>query len=73
MLSVALITAVASVYSSAIDSLIGFETYQRGNFHVAFYNVPTKDIEIFKNNREIENIYIIKYWIRRFKKFTKSK
>ncbi len=60
MLSVALITAVASVYSSAIDSLIGFETYQRGNFHMAFYNVPTEDIEIFKNNREIEDIYLTK-------------
>ena len=60
MLSVALITAVASVYSSAIDSLIDFETYQRGNFHMAFYNVPTEDIEIFKNNREIENIYLTK-------------
>lgn len=60
MLSVALITAVASVYSSTIDSLIGFETYQRGNFHVAFYNVPTKDIEIFKNNREVEDIYLTK-------------
>ncbi len=60
MLSVALITAVASMYASTIDSLIGFETYQRGNFHMAFYNVPTKDIEIFKNNREIEDIYLTK-------------
>ncbi len=60
MLSVALITAVASMYASAIDSLIDFEIYQRGNFHMAFYNVPTEDIEIFKNNREIEDIYLTK-------------
>ena len=36
MLSVALITAVASMYSSAIQSLINYETREKGNFHVAF-------------------------------------
>lgn len=60
MLSVALITAVASMYSSGIDSLIDFETRETGNFHVAFYNVPMTDIETFKNNREIENIHLTK-------------
>ena len=39
MLSVALITAVATMYSSAIQSLINFETYHKGNFHIAFYDV----------------------------------
>ena len=36
MLSVALITAVATMYSSSISSLIEFETYEKGDFHVAF-------------------------------------
>lgn len=36
MLSVALITAVATIYSSSISSLIEFETYEKGDFHVAF-------------------------------------
>ncbi len=57
MLSVALITAVASMYASGISSLISFEKIEQGNFHAVFYNVPEDDIRIFKNNREIESIY----------------
>ncbi len=56
ILSVALITAVASMYSSGIKSLINFETYQKGNFHVAYYDVPVDDLYIFKNHRDIETI-----------------
>ena len=60
VLSVALITAVATMYSSLITSLIDFETLQKGNFHVAFYDVDLSDVKSFKNNRNIENIYITK-------------
>ncbi len=60
MLSVALITAVASIYSSGIKSLINYETTEEGNFHVAFYDVPVEDLYVFENNREIENINITK-------------
>ncbi len=60
MLSVALVTAVASIYSSGIKSLISFETYEKGNFHVAYYDVPIKDLDIFKNNREIEKLNLTK-------------
>ena len=56
MLSVALITATSSLYASGIQSLIDFEKNRQGDFHVAFYNVPSSEIEFFKNNREIENI-----------------
>lgn len=55
-LSVALITAVATMYSSAIHSLISFETREKGNFHVAYYNVPKEEVVTFKNNRSIETI-----------------
>lgn len=58
MLSVALITAVATIYNSAIKSLIEFETYQKGNFHVSFYNVPVDEIETLKNNRKISEIFL---------------
>ncbi len=58
MLSVALITAVASIYTSAIQSLINFEKLEKGNFHVAYYDVPTNDLDAFEKNREIENLYI---------------
>ena len=60
ILSVALITAVSTMYTSALSSLIDFETYEKGNFHVAFYNVPVTEIDTFKNNRCIENIFITK-------------
>ena len=60
MLSVALITAVASIYYSGIKSLIKYETSEKGNFHTAFYNVPVNDIDILENNRNIETINITK-------------
>lgn len=58
MLSVALITAVATMYSSSIQSLIKYETYEKGNFHVAYYSVKVEDVENLKNNRKIENIFL---------------
>lgn len=58
MLSVALITAVATIYNSAIKSLIEFETYQKGNFHVSFYNVPVDEVKTLKNNRKISDVFL---------------
>lgn len=58
MLSVALITAVASMYASGIKSLIKYETIIKGDFHTAFYNVTTSDIDKFVNNRNIEKLNI---------------
>lgn len=55
MLSVALITAVATMYSSAIKSLINYETYHKGNFHIAFMMfLPTKYIKL-KTIEELKN------------------
>lgn len=58
MLSVALITAVATMYSSAIKSLIKYETYHKGDFHVAFYEVNENDLGRIKNNKGVEKVYI---------------
>ena len=60
MLSVALITAVASIYASGIKSLIDYETKLKGNFHTVFYNVPVSDMDKFENNRNIETLNITK-------------
>ncbi len=60
ILSVALITAVASMYMSVIKSLIKYEKFLQGDFHVAYFNVPKEEIENFKNNRGIEKIYLSK-------------
>ncbi len=59
-LSVALITAVACIYVSGIQTLINFETTENGNFHVAYYDVPASDLSVFKNNKKIENVNITK-------------
>ena len=58
MLSVALITAVATMYSSAIKSLINFETYRNGNFHIAFYDVNVNDIYKIEKNKGVEKLYL---------------
>ena len=58
MLSVALITAVASMYSSLIASLIKYEVAQKGHFHVVYYDVPSQEIETFRNNRQIQSLYL---------------
>ena len=60
MLSVALITAVASIYASGIKSLINYETNIKGNFHTVFYDVPISDMDKFENNRNIETLNITK-------------
>ena len=58
MLSVALITAVATMYSSAIKSLINFETYHNGNFHIAFYDVNEKEIYKIEKNKGVEELFL---------------
>ncbi len=60
MLSVALLTALSSLYTSFIASLIRFETYQRGNYHVVFYDVDKKDIGLFENNLAIDECFLTK-------------
>ena len=59
VLSVALITAVASLFFSAKSSLIRFETKEKGNFHYCFYDVPLQNINEFKENRKIEIMYLV--------------
>ena len=58
MLSVALITAVVTMYSSMISSLIKFETYEKGDFHAAFYNVPMDKVKELQNNRKIQEVFL---------------
>jgi putative ABC transport system permease protein len=60
MLSVALITAVASVYNSGIESLKNFEIHEVGNYHMIFYNVDANNIEEIKNYRGVEEVLLTK-------------
>lgn len=56
MLSVALITAVAAVYASGLQSIINYETNEKGAFHVVFFDVPTEDIKALQNNRAVDTV-----------------
>lgn len=60
MLSIALISAVAIMYSSSISSLIKFETYEKGNFHVAYYDMSVEEMDKLYNNRKIDKIFLTK-------------
>nr|MBP3259043.1 ABC transporter permease [Bacilli bacterium] len=60
MLSVALITAVASVYTSGTKSLIKYEADMIGDFHVAYFDVDKKDLSVISNNKAIKDFYLVK-------------
>ena len=59
MLSVALITAVATMFVSLYKSIVKYETTLKGNFHISFTGVPYEDLKYFKENRYIENYHLI--------------
>jgi len=59
MLSVALITAVATMFVSLYKSIVKYETTIKGNFHISFTEVPHEDLKYFKENRYIENYHLI--------------
>ncbi len=60
LLSVALITALATLVVSFQKSLIDYEKNRNGNFHYAFSKVPKEDLGKFENNRNIESVYLTK-------------
>lgn len=60
MLSVALLTAVATMYASGLKSLIIYEKYIKGDFHVEFIDVPSSNINDIKNNEGVEEVYLTK-------------
>ena len=60
MLSVALITAVASVYTSGIKSLAKYEAKQIGNFHAAYFDVDSEDLLVIGNNKAIKDFYLVR-------------
>lgn len=57
MLSVALVTAVASMFFSARTSLIRYETEKKGNYHYSFFQVPAEETKKLEEHRKIETIF----------------
>lgn len=58
ILSVALVSAVATMYSSAINSLINYEIYEFGNFHYEYQDVSKEDVQNIQNNLGIAATYL---------------
>lgn len=60
ILSVAMLSAVASMFFSARDSFIRYEKRKAGDCHYVFYDVPAEDLQIFRWNRKVESAYPVK-------------
>ena len=58
MLSVALISTVMHMALSFYTMILDYEVHYKGNYHVAYYQVPVEDIPDFYNNRAIETCSI---------------
>ena len=58
ILSVALLTAVASMFFSARESMIHFQKQEQGNYHYGFLSVPQEKLQELKQNRKIETHYV---------------
>ncbi len=59
LLSVALITAVATMFVSLYKSIIVYEESLKGNFHISFNEVPNEDLKYFKENRYIDSYHLV--------------
>lgn len=60
ILSVALLTAVASMFFSARESLIQFQKQEQGNYHYSFTSVSQEGVQELRQNRKIESLYVTK-------------
>lgn len=59
ILSVALLTAVASMFFSAKESMIRFQKQEQGNYHYGFLSVPQEKLQEIEQNRKIETHYVV--------------
>ena len=60
ILSVSLITAVTSMFSSGINSLIALEKREKGNFHIILSNISSSEIDRIRKNSNVEDVFISK-------------
>ena len=60
ILSVALITAVADMYMTGVNSLVEFEKSIKGAFHYSIKAVDYEDLSYIENNRQVKDYAYIK-------------
>jgi len=58
ILSIAMLTALSSLILSFKESLTDYEKTRNGNYHVSFGEIEKDELTYFKNNRNIEKLYI---------------
>lgn len=58
MLSVALLTAVASMFFSARESLIQYEISKKGDYHFCYQELTLEEAEEIAQNRKVEQTYL---------------
>lgn len=59
ILSVALLTAVASMFFSAKESMIRYQKQEQGDYHYGFLGVPQEKLKELSQNRKIETTYVV--------------
>lgn len=59
VLSVALICAVAGMFTSLRQTMLNEIVANNGDYHVSFIDVPTSDLNVFKNHRDIKSYFIL--------------
>lgn len=59
VLSVALICAVAGMFQSLHKTIVDDTIRYQGKWHVSFSDIETKDLDIFKNHKDINEYYLI--------------
>lgn len=59
ILSVALICAVAGMFTSLRQTMIEETIKNSGDYHVVYLDVPTSDLNTFKNHRDIKSYFIL--------------
>lgn len=57
ILAIALLTALFTITGSFRTSIIEREKEQNGNYHICFQDVEPSDVEKFKQNRYVANVY----------------
>lgn len=58
ILSIALLTAVASMFFSARASLIEYQIGQQGNYHYKFKDVSAEEVQTFLLSRSVEQVMV---------------
>ena len=59
ILATSLITGVATLLTSFQKSAVNIVKESAGNYHYEFIDVPIEDLKYIKDNRNIENLYVI--------------